>query len=612
MNPKPEDQEKPDENGAPTEVDERIGCIASLIPVTTPGCASLLTAVFLITTVISVWVYFWLDPANVPWRHAYSWFRILTILGLIAVIPWIVHRTVKVWLEGVHPTFPEVDAAWRAGLNALAANDIAIDSVPIFVIVGSSGEAQEKSIMSASGTSYSVDGVPQGPAPLHWYANSEAIYLFCTDSSWTSALASLREEMASEWNGLSPQAEYVPTPFATPSPPSYQEPKVRGETNSTFVTTSPTPSTPNPTPSKPTSSIRGTLELNDFVDSTRPAANPPQSNPPTPPASTYRGTLMFDDQNSSGATPAVPPRSTSHSLSASSNLPPTSSPISSPAPSPSSNSISNNPSPHKPVLLSHQYSSSCIQELYYLGDLLRRIRRPVCPTNGILTLLQFESIHSSTIELDELKKALRSDVQTLMASTGLRSPVTTLVVGLEKERGFRELVRRVGKERAIAQRFGRRFDVQSIPTKNELASLAVLACSVFEDWAYSLFREEQSLTKPGNTRLYELLSKVRCSWKSKLSEILSDSFAVEAGRLGSSSPLLYSGCYFAATGESADRQAFVKGIMEKLIEEQELVEWSDATLYRHKSQQWNATIGMVLTAILLVLLIVQLVLSYFV
>ena len=74
-----------------------------------------------------------------------------------------------------------------------------------------------------------------------------------------------------------------------------------------------------------------------------------------------------------------------------------------------------------------------------------------------------------------------------------KSTLLKLIVGLERERGFRELVRRVGKERASTQRFGRKFDVRAYPTKEELAALSLHVCGAFEDWAYALFREENAL-----------------------------------------------------------------------------------------------------------------------
>ena len=593
------------ENGSTNPEDdseqERLGCLARIIPVTTPGCATFLTVVFLLSTVITVWVVFWLDPNNIPWRQSYSWWRILGILALVVAIPTVVYKTISLWLEGAPVAYPDVDQAWRAGMQALAANELSIDSVPIFLITGSSGEAQEKAIMNASGLRLSVEGVPQGPAPLHWYANSEAIYLFCTDSSWTSALASLREEIAIESvaSGLS-----LETPMAMqssfemgrasarpePSAPAYQpEPQSSGSQN-----------------------IRGTLELTDFVNPTQaksPAAIPNQS--PASGPGTFRGTLMLGDSampmpnpsasNQSNASSAVfqdPMRQQSSVHRQSSQIG---------QPSFNTPGEVNALSTKKPILVSHQYSTACLQELQYVGHLVRRARQPLCAINGVLALIQFESIHSSQTELEELQRAIRGDLETIRYAFQVKAPVSALVVGLEKERGFRELIGRVGRERAMSQRFGRRFDIQAIPARDQMVTLSAHLCGVFEDWAYTLFREEHALTRPGNTRLYELLSKVRCGWKGRLGEILSGGFGCDTTKREEEASTLFSGCYFAATGDTPDRQAFVKGVIEKMGEEQELIEWTQDALVANKRQNVAANLG----AIVAIGLLLSLALMYF-
>ncbi len=598
-NEAPEDKEGADE--------ERLGCLARIIPVTTPGCATLLTVVFLLSTVITVWVIFWLDPNNIPWRHSYSWLRILGIFALVVAIPFIVYKSISIWLEGTPVAYPEVDQAWRAGMQALAANELSIDSIPIFLIMGSSGEAQERAIMSASGLHLSVEGVPQGPAPIHWYANSEAIYLFCTDASWTSALASLREEMAIEaavsgGNAESPvimQSSFelanafsrTATPTSMPTPPPAAEPTAQ--------------------PIRPASqSIRGTLELNDFVNPTQPKS--PSAAPITPVAKgpgSFRGTLILGEgselsnQTQPGAATPMPAQTPAADRTRES--------WQSSQVRPSTMSITgavDTLSDRKPILVSHQYSSACLQELQYIGHLVRGARQPLCAINGILSLIQLESIHSSQTELEELQRAIRADLETIRFAFQLKVPVSALVVGLEKERGFRELISRVGRERAMSQRFGRRFDIQAIPARDQLVALATHLCGVFEDWTYTLFREEHSLTRPGNTRLYELLSKVRCGWKGRLGDILAGGFGCDTTKREESDSVLFSGCYFAATGESPDRQAFVKGVIEKMGEEQELIEWTPDALAANKRQNIAANLG----AFVAIGLTISLILMYFV
>ena len=135
--------------------------------------------------------------------------------------------------------------------------------------------------------------------------------------------------------------------------------------------------------------------------------------------------------------------------------------------------------------------------------------------------------------------------------------------------------------------------------------LATHLCGVFEDWTYTLFREEQALTRPGNVRLYELLSKVRCTWKARLGELLAGGFGFDATKNTQVSSNLFSGCYFAATGDSPDRQAFVKGVIEKLGEEQELIEWTSEALRANQLQNFSAKLGMIVTLILAVSLVVM-------
>jgi IcmF-related N-terminal domain len=570
----------------------RLGCLARIVPVTTPGCATLLTVVFLLTTVITVWIIFWLDPNNIPWRQSYSWWRILGILALVVAIPIVVYKTIDIWLEGAPVAYPEVDQAWRAGMQALAANELSIDSIPIFLITGSSGEAQERAIMSASGLHLSVEGVPQGPAPIHWYANSEAIYLFCTDASWTSALASLREEMAFE---AAVSAVNVESPTFTQS---------GLDTTSVVVRTGPAPKSA-PEPNRPASpSTRGTLELNDFVNPTPPKSTPAAAAPASSPSS-FRGTLLIGDSNaettvsSPTTTPPPSPNADQSRLSWQSSQS-----------RPSTMSLTgavDTLSSRKPVLVSHQYSSACLQELQYIGHLVRRARQPLCAINGVLSLIQLESIHSSQVEVEELQRAIRSDLETIRYAFQLKVPVSALVVGLEKERGFRELITRVGRDRAMSQRFGRRFDIQAIPARDQMVALATHLCGVFEDWTYTLFREEHALARPGNTRLYELLSKVRCGWKGRLGDILAGGFGCDTNKRDENASVFFSGCYFAATGDSPDRQAFVKGVIEKMGEEQELIEWTQEAIAANKRQNIAANLG----AIVALGLTISLVLMYF-
>ena len=56
--------------------------------------------------------------------------------------------------------------------------------------------------------------------------------------------------------------------------------------------------------------------------------------------------------------------------------------------------------------------------------------------------------------------------------------------------------------------------------------------------------------------------------------ILCGGFGHDPERASRGEPVAFSGCYFAATGRSADRRAFLEGVFDKLNEEQDSVEWT--------------------------------------
>lgn len=515
-----------------------------------PARAGCLTACFLFCAVVTVWIAFYVNPSSVPWRHSLTYTRMLAVLVLMLILPWVVYRGLRLWLEGDPSEFPDLEYAWNAGVDALAANGLSLDSAPLFLVLGAPHETAARSIMRASGRSLRVHATPSGPAPLHWFASPDAIYLFCTDASWLSALARLvanqpAAAIASSLSGLEvpsiarssqPRRTQPPKPPAQSAPPDYAQ----------------------------SGSVKGTISLDQFVASKDAARESPSAAAsPSREEHPGEGTMVLEPGEA-----AAYMASTTTGEAQLAVLP-------------------SNDAAHQ------------LRRLRHVCDLLRRSRTPLCPLNGVLALVPFEAVQSNPREAEELQRALRSDLNAVQDTTELRCPVTVLVTGLEREPGFSELVRRVGRQRAAVQRFGRGFDVRSQALKEELAALGLHACGAFEDWIYTLFREEGALSRPGNAQLYSLLCKVRCNLKGRLTDLLAEGVGFDPQQ-SDTRQLLFSGCYFAATGETEDRQAFVKGVFDKLDEQQEDIEWTARALRDHRVQLRLAYLGWAACAVLLV------------
>jgi hypothetical protein len=256
----------------------------------------------------------------------------------------------------------------------------------------------------------------------------------------------------------------------------------------------------------------------------------------------------------------------------------------------------------KVIKLDQHDSSEQERRLEYLCRLLRRLRQPLCPVNGVLTLLPFSLIGRSVPESNEVQRAVQRDTSTLLSVLKTRCPVTALVAGLEEESGFRELVRRVGRDRAAGQRFGKGFNLWNPPLPERLEATAAHACGAFEDWVYTLFREKGSLAKPGNTSLFALLCKIRHNLQSRLVNILAIGFGRDVEQDRGGEGLLFGGCYFAATGETEDRQAFVKAVLEKLPEQQEELQWTEDALREDGRYQLAARLALGADTLLLLAL----------
>jgi hypothetical protein len=483
-----------------------------------PARAAILVAIFLvICAVISFIAFAFREKTPFFESMTKKPYHVLSVVVLMVVIPVVVYYALKLWLAGDISPYEDIDKAWQAGIAELERNGLDIAQVPIFLLVGSAGEVQEKALFAASRLSLNLREVPQGPAALHWYANPDAIYIVTTNTSGLSRLAALARSVAEEEK--SRPAGFAPQPSAGSS--------IRG----TIVAGGPEPSGGPITQSGPL---------------------PGEPGPAMPARAEIRGTMVASAKSMAGEE-GMGQDSGAQSM--------------------------------RPITLRPEDAAEEDRRLEYLCSLIRRARQPICPLNGVLTLLPFGLIHRGPREGIEIQRTLKRDLSTILRVCKVRCAVTAMVVGMEEEAGFRELVRRVGRDRVAAQRFGKGFSVTNPPIPERLEALCAHACGAFEDWVYALFREKDALSKPGNVKLYSLLCSVRRNVQVRLGNILVAAYGSDPDQNPQAESLFFSGCYFAATGETDDRQAFVKGVFDKLPEEQAELQWTEAGIVEDQKYQ---------------------------
>jgi hypothetical protein len=457
---------------------------------------------------------------------------IAVIVVLVIAIPLVVYKLLRAWLEGDVSPFADIDHAWNAGVAELKRHGLDLAETPLFLILGSQDEAQEKALFDGSRLSLNVREVPVGPAAIHWYANPDGIYIACTRVGSLSRLAGMDKKIREDVKGR---------PLPAAARPAAD--MLRG----TIV------------------SGGGQTPRDDDYSPADTSMGGPEAGPP-PDMRVMTMDFSSQSQLVGGGAAAGKPRGGK-------------------------------------VALAPEDAIEEERRLEYLCLLIRRARQPICPNNGILTLLPFGMLQKGQREASVVQQAAGRDLNTIHRVFRLRCPVVALVAGMDEESGFRELVRRVGRDRAVNQRFGKGFDVSNPPIPERLVALCAHACGAFEDSVYALFKERGALSKPGNTKLYSLLCRIRHHVHEPLANLLETVYGVDTDKDPNAEPFLFSGCYFASAGDSEDRQAFVKAVFDKLAQEQAELQWTSAARRQDRIYQGIAQFIFGLDFLLLVSLI---------
>ncbi|MEZ6117666.1 MAG: hypothetical protein R3C28_13990 [Pirellulaceae bacterium] len=475
-----------------------------------PARISVLLAIFLAICAATAFVFAIL---NRDAAHPYEFVSRFAIIGvLLVLIPIVVYYSLRLWLEGGHSAYPDIDDAWQQGLEALQQNGLQITNIPLFLVLGASDDGHADAVMNACGFDFVVSAIPTGRAPLRWYANDDAIYLFCTDLGCLSRL-----------NNIAKQA-------------------VGGSSKSADITGT---------------LVSGGIMWTAVPDMSSSDAAGPIASP------SIQGTLVPGIQSTLAADSQVPPQSNS-------------------------------------MLMTRRMQDEQTERLRYLCDRINRVRQPLCPLNGVMTLLAMESIRN-IVYAREMSECVQRDLASVRESTRLCASTTVLVTGMESEPGFSELVRRVGVDRAKSTRFGKGFQIWNKPSTENLDALSSHACGAFEDWVYTLFREQDGLSKPGNAKLYAMLCRIRSELQLRLKHIIQQGYSDDGQP--ESGVTMFAGCYFAATGASTDRQAFVRSTFEKMVQLEEDLQWTESALSEDRRFHRFARMGMVFNGILVLAIV---------
>lgn len=226
---------------------------------------------------------------------------------------------------------------------------------------------------------------------------------------------------------------------------------------------------------------------------------------------------------------------------------------------------------------------------------LRKIRSNVCPINGVLTSIPFETIVSRS---EHLSKAVQSDLKILREELQIRVPTTLLVSGMENEPGFTTMTNLLGPHRTEKQRIGKGAHEKASPENKYLAVIAKQAASAIEDQIFELFQQGEVLRNSNTPNLFRLLCRMRGNFGTNLIKIVEESFGFDPLKQHelTDSQFPFGGCYFAAGGTRKKEHAFLPSVLAKVFELRSNIDWSINAQRRDLRYQnqaaWVSLIGL--------------------
>ena len=460
----------------------------------------------------------------------FYWRELPIVFTLVFAIPVIVWFALKLWLEGEPSAFPDIDRAWDTAFDAMKEQSIDPSETPMFLIIGPGTVEAVNAFMATSNTQFPVRA-PLGPAPIHFFANQQAIYIVCTECCQLSKLQGSPRDSTI----VPGQMPGAPQPFQPDRTMDVSAMAQNPAAGAAF------PPAAAGNPSALSADVRNTIAgLNIPV--------PPQNQ-----GADIRGTMMVGDTAGNAQSPMQP----------------------------QGGGIAS-------AVLTPSDASEATARLAYLCRRFRRMRDPLCPINGVMVSTPFRFLADGSQDMvNQILIALKADLACIRGTLRVRCSVTHVVDSMEMETGFRELVRRVGAERSSVQRFGKGYGLWNTPTGPQLDAVVRHACGAFEDWSYLLFREGDGLSKPGNRHLYSLLCRIRSTFQPRLAHLIKSAYSINTAgpQLSDTEPLLFSGCYFVASGAMPDRQAFLASVFKKATHEEEELEWGSEALAEEDRMQ---------------------------
>jgi len=175
-------------------------------------------AFLLLITVLLCWFSTYFVERHVVWtshRWIQEYWLGLLFLATCFLIQMLVHL---IYILRIRPEseFPDIDQAWRIGMEVLEANGIDIYEVPLFLVVGLT-EREDGPFRTGAGLPDLATELSRRSSPLRFFGDDQGVLISCPGISAVSAQAKLRPAGPEAGGGAEAAGEVNPEQTQRPS-----------------------------------------------------------------------------------------------------------------------------------------------------------------------------------------------------------------------------------------------------------------------------------------------------------------------------------------------------------------------------------------------------------
>ncbi|MGL4555137.1 MAG: type VI secretion protein IcmF/TssM N-terminal domain-containing protein [Gemmataceae bacterium] len=132
-------------------------------------------------------LYTYIRVINAPPAVARAWLSILWLLVYaVFILCYVLYRLLI--SEQTTQYFPDIDRAWTAAMEAMRKQNLEIQRLPMFLVLGRA-EAGDDVLFPAAGMPLELRQSPPGDHPVHVYATAKAVFVTCPGASVLGSLS---------------------------------------------------------------------------------------------------------------------------------------------------------------------------------------------------------------------------------------------------------------------------------------------------------------------------------------------------------------------------------------------------------------------------------------